>query len=252
MALPPRGDFSFIEDPLDRQFLADAFHAVESVPGGWAALMPEPPAGEGFMFSVGAAGSARSQIDDIINHSPIGSGHSGYSYAMTMRQMQGIARLGWNGWVQTYINRQMDPVEAPVAPAAAAAAAAAAPVGAPAPVAPAPVGAPVNTPFDGQPGVCPICYESYDETTRAVNNGSNTNPVRCGHMFHEICITQWRNSGRNTCPVCRGNIATIHSVNVVPPPPTESAATIGGARRRRKTYRRKSTRRNKRRASRRH
>jgi len=233
MALPPRGDFSFIEDPLDRQFLADAFHAVESVPGGWAALMPEPPAGEGFMFSVGAVGSARSQIDDIINHSPIGRGHSGYSYAMTMRNMQGIARLGWNAWVQTYINRQMDPVEAPVAPAVAA---------------PAPVGAPVNTPFDGQPGVCPICYEPYNETTVAVNDGSNTDPVRCGHMFHKLCITQWRNSGKNTCPVCRGNIATIHSVNVVPPPPVESPATKGGARRRRKTYRRKS----KRRATRRH
>jgi len=233
MALPPRGDFSFVQDPLYRQFFPDAFHAIESVPGGWAALIPDPPAHLGFMFSVGAVGSARSQIDDIINHSPIGSTHSGYSYAMTMRNMQGIARLGWNAWVQTYINRFLVPVSAaPVAPVA-------------------PVGAPVNTPFDGQPGVCPICYESYDETTRAVNNGSNTNPVQCGHMFHEICITQWRNSGRTTCPMCRGNIATIHRVNVVPPPPVESSVARGGARRR-KTYRRKSTRRIKRRATYRH
>jgi len=28
--------------------------------------------------------------------------------------------------------------------------------------------------------------------------------VRCEHLFHKICIDQWLTTGRNSCPLCRG------------------------------------------------
>jgi hypothetical protein len=28
-------------------------------------------------------------------------------------------------------------------------------------------------------------------------------PIRCGHMFHSHCLQEWKNQGKNTCPVCR-------------------------------------------------
>lgn len=27
--------------------------------------------------------------------------------------------------------------------------------------------------------------------------------LRCGHQFHEACISRWRDMGHNTCPTCR-------------------------------------------------
>lgn len=28
-------------------------------------------------------------------------------------------------------------------------------------------------------------------------------PIRCGHEFHSHCIQEWKDRGKNTCPVCR-------------------------------------------------
>jgi hypothetical protein len=28
-------------------------------------------------------------------------------------------------------------------------------------------------------------------------------PIRCGHMFHSHCLQEWKNQGKNTCPICR-------------------------------------------------
>jgi hypothetical protein len=28
--------------------------------------------------------------------------------------------------------------------------------------------------------------------------------VKCEHLFHKICIDQWLTTGRNSCPLCRG------------------------------------------------
>lgn len=28
-------------------------------------------------------------------------------------------------------------------------------------------------------------------------------PIRCGHMFHSNCLQEWKNRGKNTCPICR-------------------------------------------------
>jgi hypothetical protein len=43
---------------------------------------------------------------------------------------------------------------------------------------------------------CAICLNEVRST--------RTNPpIRCGHMFHSHCIQEWKNKGKNTCPVCR-------------------------------------------------
>jgi hypothetical protein len=43
---------------------------------------------------------------------------------------------------------------------------------------------------------CSICLNEVRPT--------RTNPpIRCGHMFHSQCLQEWKNKGKNTCPVCR-------------------------------------------------
>jgi len=43
-----------------------------------------------------------------------------------------------------------------------------------------------------KPGECVICLAN-EATYR----------LRCGHQFHEACISRWRDMGHNTCPTCR-------------------------------------------------
>ncbi|KAF2275658.1 uncharacterized protein EI97DRAFT_443088 [Westerdykella ornata] len=43
--------------------------------------------------------------------------------------------------------------------------------------------------------VCLCDYEVNEEARRLVN---------CGHLFHRVCIDQWLTTGRNSCPLCRG------------------------------------------------
>ena len=43
---------------------------------------------------------------------------------------------------------------------------------------------------------CAICLNEVKCT--------RTNPaLRCGHMFHSHCLQEWKNQGKNTCPICR-------------------------------------------------
>lgn len=28
-------------------------------------------------------------------------------------------------------------------------------------------------------------------------------PARCGHMFHSHCLQEWKDQGKNSCPICR-------------------------------------------------
>ena len=28
-------------------------------------------------------------------------------------------------------------------------------------------------------------------------------PIRCGHIFHSKCLDDWKEKGKNTCPLCR-------------------------------------------------
>lgn len=43
---------------------------------------------------------------------------------------------------------------------------------------------------------CSICLSEV-RATRA------NPPLRCGHVFHSSCLEEWKNQGKNTCPVCR-------------------------------------------------
>ena len=105
--IPPRGNFSFINCEFTREMLQSAFDAVESVQGGWEALLPEPV--NGFMFSPRPPGSVLRQIDIAISERF--DGHLGSSYGCTMRNMQGIARLGWDDYVRFYLNRSEQSVQ---------------------------------------------------------------------------------------------------------------------------------------------
>lgn len=43
---------------------------------------------------------------------------------------------------------------------------------------------------------CAICLNE-------VRSTRNNPPIRCGHVFHSQCIKEWKDKGKNTCPVCR-------------------------------------------------
>ena len=43
---------------------------------------------------------------------------------------------------------------------------------------------------------CAICLNEVRQTR------TNT-PIRCGHLFHSHCLQNWKNKGKQTCPVCR-------------------------------------------------
>jgi len=216
MALPRRGDFSFISDDDTRYALQSAYNVCNSTQGAWNLLLPEPPSG-GFMFD------NRQEMDFLTSEidNEYSPGHTGASMHFTLRNMQGIARLGWDQWVQTSINQQaaasrrqeqnysirsplignnarrdeINYIDSPK----------------------------VTTPFDGDPGVCSICYEPFNNTTVAVNDGNNNgNPTTCGHMYHRACLQTWINNNMRTCPMCRGNISSYSPVVTIPSSPTET------------------------------
>ncbi len=43
---------------------------------------------------------------------------------------------------------------------------------------------------------CAICLNEVKST--------RTNPpIRCGHVFHSHCLQEWKDQGKNSCPICR-------------------------------------------------
>ena len=181
--------------------LQSAFDAVESVQGGWEALLPEPV--NGFMFSPRPPGSVLRQIDIAISERY--SGHSGSSHACTMRNMQGIGRLGWDDYVRFYLNRNEQSAQhvnqvhstnsnKPV-------------------ISDIPVFSILDCKDSTQ--ICPICLEYFRIEQSNVYvlhdgscNGSRDNPVKCGHKYHFECIRKWMDK-KNTCPLCRSDIKII-------------------------------------------
>ena len=87
-----RGDFSFITSANDRKMLEDGFQAVETT-RTWEDLKADPGDG-GFMFS-NAPINGR-----ITGAMALNDTHSGMSYAWTLRNMQYIARNGWDAYVE--------------------------------------------------------------------------------------------------------------------------------------------------------
>jgi hypothetical protein len=74
--------------------LIDAFKAVDSTPGGWAILKrPDVPGPNGFMFSEFKDPLVKETMETI--NKKMDCGHSGASYGWTMRNMESIAKKGW-------------------------------------------------------------------------------------------------------------------------------------------------------------
>ncbi len=98
-----RGDFAAelcISDH-SRDMLSDGFRAVDKAPNGWTILArPDVPGDGGFMFS-SFKDPLINQTMDIINKN-IDSGHSGASYGWTMRNMESIAKDGWNHLIYAF------------------------------------------------------------------------------------------------------------------------------------------------------
>ncbi|GFU49259.1 hypothetical protein TNCV_2610191 [Trichonephila clavipes] len=53
---------------------------------------------------------------------------------------------------------------------------------------------------------CCICLNNDDSERYAL--------IECKHTFHFICLKQWVESGKNTCPYCRGKLLKKDKINI--------------------------------------
>lgn len=105
--IPAFGNFDGLNLPRwDREMIQSGFEAVESVEGGWEFLRSyTPPADQGFMFS--RPTGKRLEIDEAIeNRYP---GHSGASYGCTMRNLEYIAKNGWDAFAKIILDKYGPP-----------------------------------------------------------------------------------------------------------------------------------------------
>lgn len=92
------GDFGFLKNEQERRMLVDAFKAMQAVDGSWTYLAQRdvPEQSQGFMFSrdplITKIGNEVDKDGTI--------GHSGMSYAWTMRQIEYIAKNGWAEYIK--------------------------------------------------------------------------------------------------------------------------------------------------------
>jgi hypothetical protein len=56
-----------------------------------------------------------------------------------------------------------------------------------------------NCPIHTPAADCPICLNATFKTR-------SSKTLRCGHRFHANCLQEWRETGGNTCPMCRAQI----------------------------------------------
>ncbi|QGA15852.1 hypothetical protein EYB26_003513 [Talaromyces marneffei] len=70
----------------------------------------------------------------------------------------------------------------------------------------------------GETERCLICLSDYEaaEDVRQL--------TKCKHLYHKECIDQWLTTGRNSCPLCRGQGVTESSSSSNPIPTQESPA----------------------------
>ena len=91
------GDFSFIENKIDRIFYEDVYYAITMTYGAWEFLKTEsPPQDKDFMTW------SHPILDNITSNMVQIGNHSGVSFALNMRAMESIAKNGWTTWVTNY------------------------------------------------------------------------------------------------------------------------------------------------------
>ena len=105
------GDFSFVTRQMERAMLQDAYDGISRVENGWSYLSrPDVPSKDtGFMFSRDAIVNRISE--EIDKDGKIG--HSGASYGWVMRQMECIAKQGWDAYVKAIIQPRTEPLPCP-------------------------------------------------------------------------------------------------------------------------------------------
>lgn len=92
MTTPAPGDFSF-KPQFDREMLSDAYAAITAADAWEFMRAEEPPENRGYMFW---DNPKLTEIQKLMKY----DGHSGASYAFTMRHMQVIAQKGWAAYVE--------------------------------------------------------------------------------------------------------------------------------------------------------
>jgi hypothetical protein len=93
------GDFASIPGMRsdDAQLFSDAYQAI-TVTGNWDTMknFGSEPSETSFMFS------SAPFLNDIRKHMKMLNYHSGASYGVTMRNMEYIAKHGWDSFVQNF------------------------------------------------------------------------------------------------------------------------------------------------------
>ncbi len=88
------GDFTFIKDSHSKAMLEDAYNTItELALWDWMKSYT-PEEGKGFMFST------HENITKL--GSAMKTAHSGASYGWTMRNMEAIAKNGWEAFVESW------------------------------------------------------------------------------------------------------------------------------------------------------
>ena len=58
-----------------------------------------------------------------------------------------------------------------------------------------------TNPSSRQSNPCSICFEALETSSRV--------ELQCKHVFHIICLDQWIDSEKNSCPLCRKEIYDV-------------------------------------------
>jgi hypothetical protein len=95
-------DFTFIKDTHSRNLVINGHHAVSRCEA-WDFLKNfTPNNNEGFMFT---NHPKVYEIGNMMESCPHPPGHSGCSFAWTMRQLESIAKDGYEGYKNSWIRR---------------------------------------------------------------------------------------------------------------------------------------------------
>ena len=91
----PQGKFNFVKDDFIKKVFEETYQIISNIDGAWEFLKNfEPHQNRGFMFS---EHHMLTKISNAVES--YGHGHSGASWAMTMRTMECIAKDGWDYYV---------------------------------------------------------------------------------------------------------------------------------------------------------